>query len=303
MHQPDYRDPHGPVAAAPWVRFRATKDYLDMLLLATEHENVKVTFNLVPSLIEQFQFYQDGGSDHQLELTRLNPTEINHSLKRQILDNAFKCHPVTMINPYPHYQKLFSKWDNSKHDQSSVSLSDAEIRDAQVWSNLTWIDPIFRNDPLVKMLFEKMRKFTEQDKIDLIVWQKMHMAKVVPGYQEMFKQGRIDVSFSPYFHPILPLLCDSESAKEARPDMTLPKQRFKHPEDARKQIRMSQELYASLFERNMTGMWPSEGSISEEMVKICAECGIKWIASDEHVLYRSLQKSQLDPSVNHQCAV
>src|SRR3990170_1919205 len=127
MHQPDYRDPHSNVAASPWVRLRATKDYLDMLILATEHENIKVTFNLVPSLIEQFQFYQSGGSDHQLELTLLNPAEISQSQKRQILDNAFKCHQDTMIKPYPHYHKLFLKWENSRKDHSPANLTDDEI--------------------------------------------------------------------------------------------------------------------------------------------------------------------------------
>ncbi len=274
-----------------------------MLLLATEHENVKVTFNLVPSLIEQFQFYQNDGSDHQLELSRLNPAEISQNQKRQILDNAFKCHQDTMIKPYPHYHKLFLKWENSRRDHSPVNLADDEIRDAQVWSNLTWVDPMFRGETPLKILFEKKEKFTEQNKIDLINWQKAHVAKIVPAYQKMLEQGRIDLSFSPYFHPILPLLCDSESAKEALPDIKLPSRKIRHPEDACKQIRMSQELYESLFGRPMRGMWPSEGSISEEAVQIAAECGIKWIASDEQVLYRSLQKSQMDLSANHPCAI
>ncbi len=303
MHQPDYRDPHSSVAAAPWVRLRATKDYLDMLVLATEHENVKVTFNLVPTLIEQFQFYQNGGSDHQLELNLLNPAETNQSQKHQILGNAFKCHPETMIKPHSRYYKIFLKWENSKKENSTANFTDDDIRDAQVWSNLTWVDPLFRRESPIKILFEKGENFSEQDKIELINWQKAHIAKIIPAYVEMLKQKRIDLSFSPYFHPILPLLCDSDSAKEALPDITLPSQRFKHPEDARRQIQMSMELYESLFNRRMTGMWPSEGSLSEETVQICAGCGINWVAGDEQVLFRSLQKSQMDITANHPCAV
>ncbi len=303
MHQPDYRDPHSSVAAAPWVRLRAIKDYLDMLMLATEHENIKVTFNLVPSLIEQFNHYLNGGSDNHLELTLLNPGEIGQSHRHEILDNFFKCHLETMIKPYPRYFRLFLKWQNSKKDNFQIGFSDDEIRDAQVWSNLTWVDPLFRAEAPLKSLFAKGEGFTELDKKELIQWQKNHIGKIIPCYQKMLQQERIDISFSPYFHPILPLLCDSYSAREALPDIKLPMHRFQHPEDARMQIKMSMAMYEDLFQKPLTGLWPSEGSVSEEALGICAECGIKWVAGDEQVLYRSLLKSGMNASENHPYAV
>lgn len=303
MHQPDYRDPHSSVAAAPWVRLRATKDYLDMLILATEHDNVKVTFNLVPSLIEQFSHYLNGGTDNHLELTLLNPAEISLPLKQEILENSFKCPPETMVKPYPRYYSLFLKWQNSKKDNVQISFTDDEIRDAQMWSNLTWVDPIFRTEEPLKPLFAKSEGFTEPDKKALTKWQKNHIGKIIPAYQRIFKEERIDISFSPYFHPILPLLCDSNSAMEALPDIKLPKQRFQHSEDARTQIKMSMDMYQDLFHKPMQGLWPSEGSVSKETLGVCAESGIKWVASDEQVLYRSLLKSGMDTSQNHPYAV
>ena len=298
MHQPDYRDPHSGVSVAPWVRLRATKDYLDMLFLAIERENIRVTFNLVPSLIEQIEHYQRGGKDNHLELTSLNPASVNDNKKLEILANCFKCHIETMIRPYQRYFALYQKWEETKPTKGNLDFSIEEIRDAQLWSNLTWIDPIFRDEPPIKSLFEKSQYFSEEDKNQLFDWQRNHIAKIIPAYQKALNEKRIDISFSPYFHPILPLLCDSNSAKEALPDSKLPSETFVHPEDATKQIQMSLELYQKYFGQPMKGMWPSEGSISEEVVRICADYGVSWLASDEQVLFRSLQKSEMDPSAN-----
>lgn len=299
MHQPDYRDPHSPVSIAPWVRLRALKDYLDMLLLATEFENVKVTFNLVPSLIEQFGHYMKGGSDIHLELTRLNPAGVSPIQKLAILENSFKCHSETMIKPYSRYNELFQKWQKSQSENGASNFSENEIRDLQIWSNLTWVDPLFRTEEPVKSLLQKERNFVENDKIKLIDWQLKHIGKIIPAYQKKFNEKSIDISFSPYFHPILPLLCDSNSAREALPEIKLPANPFVHPEDARIQIKNAITMFENLFGAKMQGMWPSEGSISDESLKISAECGINWSASDEQILFRSLQKNGLNTSENH----
>ncbi|MGH8015601.1 MAG: glycoside hydrolase family 57 protein, partial [Candidatus Zixiibacteriota bacterium] len=137
MHQPDYRDPKSGISLSPWVRLRATKDYLDMLLLATEHENVKVTFNLVPSLLEQFEHDLNGGSDRQLELTSLDPSQLSETGRKEILANCFKCNFENMIKPYSRYLSLHQKWEQSNFGQKSFDFNDDEVRDAQVWSNLT----------------------------------------------------------------------------------------------------------------------------------------------------------------------
>jgi alpha-amylase/alpha-mannosidase (GH57 family) len=303
MHQPDYRDAHGSISQAPWVRLRGTKDYLDMLILATEFDNIKVTFNLVPSLIEQFDFYANGGSDIHLELSRLDPLKLNPHQVRSLLQIAFNCHPETMIKSYPRYYSLYKKWKDAKKFESEIALNIDEMTDLQVWSNLTWIDPLFRSSPGIKELFAKAEGFTENDKLILFNWQKEQVSKIIPAYQNAFKRGKIDISFSPYFHPILPLICDTNSAKEAVPEITLPDQRFAHPEDARKQVQMSMELYDSLFNQRMKGMWPSEGSISEDVANLCSQLGLLWIAGDEQVLFRSLHKSGLDTSANHPYAL
>ncbi len=304
MHQPNYSDPQTGNLLLPWVRLHATKDYLDMPLMAAADERVRVTFNLVPSLLDQLQVYTTGGSDRHLDLSRKSAEELDDASRLEILESFFYGHPETMIHPYPRLSELYRKHLGSVGDTIQIKLfSSEELRDIQVWSNLVWVDPMFRDQEPVKHLLSKGRHFTEEEKHALLDWQLSTIKEVLPTYQRLLKDDLIDLSFTPYYHPILPLLCDTDIAKEALPSIDLPAKRFIHPEDAEKQIRMSMDKYESLFGIKMTGMWPSEGSVSEEMAGICMKLGLQWIATDEEVLYRSLVKSQLDRRENPQHAL
>lgn len=299
MHQPNYQEPNSKRMVLPWVRLHAVKDYLDMPLAVQGFDDVKVTFNLVPSLLDQLQLYLDGGTDRHLELSRIRAEELGEEHKRELLDSFFSCHSPHMIEPYDRFRELCRKVKNNLGDPILPALfTSEEIRDLQVWSNLIWVDPVFRNEEPVKLLFEKGKHFTEEQKHALLDWQLGLIARIIPTYKELFASGRIDISFTPYYHPILPLLCDSESALEAVPGMELPEKRFRHPEDAERQIVMSMEKFETLFRCKMTGMWPSEGAISEEVAALLVKLGIKWTATDEEILYYSLNKSGLKPSEN-----
>jgi alpha-amylase/alpha-mannosidase (GH57 family) len=292
MHQPNYQEPGSKRMVLPWVRLHATKDYLDMPLRVREYDDVRVTFNIVPSLIDQLQLYLDGGTDRHLGLSRLKAEELTDEQKSEILDSFFSCYHPHMIEPFPRYRELYRKMKDNTGDPILPSLfTSEEMRDLQVWANLVWIDPLFRGEEPVKSLFAKGKHFTEEEKNALLDWQLTLIARIIPTYRELFEQGLIDISFTPYYHPILPLLCDSNSAREAVPGITLPQKRFRHPEDAERQIAMSIEKFEALFGRKMNGMWPSEGAVSEEAAALLVQLGIKWSASDEEVLYYSLQKS------------
>ena len=295
MHQPNYQEPGSNQMSMPWVRLHATKDYLDMPLTAARFDRVRVTFNLVPSLLDQIQLYIDGGTDRHLELSRIPADQLSDRQRSEILSNFFLVHPSHMIEPYARYVSLYNKARQNAGDPILPSLFSAEeMRDLQTWWNLTWVDPIFRGEQKIKRLFGKGEHFTEEDKHELLNWQKELMSRIVPTYRELFKSGRIDISFTPYYHPILPLLCDSEIAREAIPSIELPRKPFQYPEDARRQIEMSARKFEELFGSPMKGMWPSEGSISEEVAHMCADLGIEWIATDEEVLFHSLTKSGLE---------
>ncbi|MFH2034876.1 MAG: glycoside hydrolase family 57 protein [Candidatus Zixiibacteriota bacterium] len=292
MHQPYYLDPAQSKFVMPWVRLHALKDYLDMPLTAVNN-NIKATFNLVPSLLDQIELYNHGYTDRHLDLSRIQAKELTSPQKEEILKSFFDCNIATMVEPYPRYRQLWKKKDNSGSDLKLAvnTFSTSEWRDIQVWSNLVWIDPMFRSESVPRLLLAKGRDFSEEDKINLLDFQLELIGRIVPTYQKLYKEGRIDISFTPYYHPILPLLIDSQSAREAVSDIKLPKNQFRFEEDAVWQINKSVEKYEQLFGVKPSGMWPSEGSVSEETIKLIFESGIKWIASDEEILYQSLIKS------------
>ena len=299
MHQPNYEQPGSTKLVLPWVRLHAIKDYLDMPLLASGYDNLKVTFNLVPALLDQLQLYIDGDNDRHLQLSRIKAEELNDELRLEILRSFFVANPPHMIDPHDRYRELYQKTIKNSDESILPSLfSSEEIRDLQVWSNLAWVDPYFKNEDPIKNLLAKGRHFTEEEKHSLLEWQIALIMKIIPAYQKLYHDNKIDISFTPYYHPILPLLCDTDSAKEALPGITLPTKRFVHPEDAEKQIAMSMEKFEKLFGRSMKGMWPSEGSVSEEVAQLCLKLGLKWIATDEEILFNSLKKSGLSVDDN-----
>lgn len=296
MHQPYYRDPATGALFLPWVRLHSLKDYLDLPLRIKRHDRLKMTFNLVPSLIEQIDLYcERAASDRMLELSRRPVNRLTRPEKAEVFATFFSANPANMIDPYPRYRRLYKKLQDCGMDAelAARTSSPEEIRDLVVWGHLTWVDPLFRTMSPFRELFAKGEKFTEEDRVTLMEAQFGIMADIIPTYRSLMEEGKIEVSFAPYFHPILPLLCDTESAREALPGIILPKNRFCYPEDAERQVRMAVEMYREKFGRELQGMWPSEGSISEQMAPILARNGIRWMASDEQVLYSSLLKAGL----------
>jgi alpha-amylase/alpha-mannosidase (GH57 family) len=296
MHQPYYRDPASGAMFLPWVRLHCLKDYYDLPTRIGAVDRLKMTFNLVPSLVEQIELYcRKETSDRHFDLTRKPSNQLNRDEKVEIFKTFFSANPDTMIEPYPRYRRLFRKLKdcNMEADMAARTSSAQEIRDLVIWSNLAWVDPILRSRSPFKELFAKGEGFGEDDKAALVEAELKVMAEVIPTYRSLMEAGKIEVSFTPYFHPILPLLCDTESAREALPGITLPKNRFRHPEDADRQVALAVEMYKNRFGLELKGMWPSEGSISEPMAAILARHGIEWMASDEQVLYGSLVKSGL----------
>lgn len=304
MHQPFYKDPLTGVYRLPWVRLHGTKDYLDMLEILCEFKDIKQTFNLTPSLLEQINDYTENKAvDNFLILTQKKASELDDNEKLFILENFFLAHWENMIKPFPRYYELLTKrgFHPSKNDLISIAryFNNNDFLDLQVLFNLCWIDPLFRGkDEFFSMLIEKGRDFTEDDKQTLISKQISIIKKIIPRYREIAQKGQIEISLSPFYHPILPLLCDTNSAKIAMPDVRLPKKRFSHPEDAQKQIRMGLEYFKNIFGYQPYGMWPSEGSVSEDVLRIISSEGLLWIATDEDILANSLGKKIRDSSGN-----
>jgi alpha-amylase/alpha-mannosidase (GH57 family) len=294
MHQPYYKDDMTGSYILPWVRLHGIKDYYDMPALLDDFPDIHQTFNLVPSLVKQvLDYVENSATDKFLDLTLKPANELNQDDKLFLLKHFFMANWDTMIKPYPSYWQLL---DRRGYSVSSNDLQEAtryftpqDYLDLQVWFNLTWFDPFFKkSDSFLRELVQKGSSFTENEKTLLVQKQREVMALIIPEYKRLSEMGRIELTTTPFYHPILPLLYDTDLAKVAVPDIHLPIARFAHPEDAKVQVERAIAYHEKLFGSRPAGMWPAEGSVAEEIIPIFADEGIKWIGTDEGVLARSL---------------
>jgi len=303
QHQPMYKNPETGIYEMPWVRLHAAKDYYDLAAILDEFPKIKFNINLVPSLMLQLDDYASGNAKDKIMEVALKPvTELKAEEKIFILENFFMANASTKIMPFERYRELYTSFvgrrflSREEVGRIALRLKPQEILDIEVWFHLAWTDPYWRRkDNFIDGLFKKGKNFTEEEKINLI---KKHLeicGTVVGKHKELQERGQAEISTTPFYHPILPLLCDTSVAKVAMPWITLPQNRFRHPEDAKTQIQKAIEFYTKKFGALPRGFWPSEGSVSEEVVKIFEECGIKWIATDEEVLARTLAASKIKP--------
>lgn len=293
QHQPYYKNGSG-VYRMPWVRFHGTKDYLDMVMLLREFPDVKQNYNLVPSLLFQIEDYaRRDAKDTVWELSEKPADHLTAEEKRQILDKFFIINVNNMIRPYKRYYELYLKYKNlpgNTDDNNSLNyFSSEDYRDLQMWYNLAWIGVESRKRPELEKLFRKGRGFSEADKKILFGSIKEILSQIVPELKKLWESDQIELSTSPYYHPILPLLCDNYIAKESSPYISLPRSHFQYPDDAEEQVEKGLQYFEKLFGRRPEGMWPSEGSVSMEALEIIARQGINWAATDEGILANTLK--------------
>jgi len=293
MHQPYYKDLLTDEYLLPWVRLHATKDYYDMAAILDHFPGIKQTFNVVPSLLTQIEDYANGDAKDKFLTLSVKPAgDLSDDEKHFILSNFFLANWDNMIKPFPRYWEILHKrgLHRSKEEIKDTIryFSAEEFRDLQVLFNLCWFDPLFlREDPLLERLVKKGKFFSEEEKTKLIEKQREIVGKVIPNYKRLLHEGRVELTTTPFYHPILPLLCDSKVATRAMPHMKLPQTPFKHPEDAKKQLAKGVAYHKKLFGNAPAGMWPSEGSVSEEALSLIAQTGISWVATDEEILEAS----------------
>ena len=295
MHQPYYKRVSQGIYQMPWVRLHGLKDYFDMAKILDDYPKIHVTFNLVPCLIEQIQDYaQNQAYDQHLFLTEKKASELSQAEKEEIISSFFIGNYETMILPHRRFFQLWEKRGQSLENIGAVTqkFSTQDLLDLQVWSNLAWFDPLLRRDKEIADLFKKNEKFTEDDKKLLISKQREILSWILPKYRELKDKGQIEISFSPYFHPIMPLLCDLKIARVSSPNLVLPQKDFSHPEDVEAHVKQGIQLYQDIFGEPPQGIWPSEGSVSEGIIPLLAKFGLKWMASDEEILFLSLTQPE-----------
>ena len=284
MHQPYYEDLATGEHILPWVRLHAIKDYWGMVALLDEFPGVRATFNLVPSLVVQVQaFAEDRAADRHLAAGLKPAEELSANEARWLVANGFHAPYGRMIAPYPRYAELHAA------RLAGAAFTTADLRDLQVWHKLAWIDPDWLvRDPRLVDLIARNRDYTEADKVALRQIELELLQLVVPAYRRAGERGQVELACSPFYHPILPLLHDSDAGVGTHPGAGRPRTRFARPDDARTQIERALSFHEKTFGRRPAGMWPSEGSVSDAAVALMAEAGVRWIATDEDILARSL---------------
>jgi alpha-amylase/alpha-mannosidase (GH57 family) len=293
MHQPYYKDPLKNEYALPWTYLHGIKDYFDMPAIIEDTPGARAVFNLVPSLIEQLLEYASGTAlDPFLEKGKASPSELSREDRIFLLENFFSANRQHMIEPSRRYLELLYMAGEGRPGSAAERVkhfSEQDLLDLQVWFFLAWTgEAARRRYPAFADLVTKGENFTAADKNLLFATQLEVLQAILPLYQRLHEEGRIELSVTPYYHPILPLLCDQKIAQTAMPRVTLPLAGFCHPDDARAQIRRGITYFRSIFGFNPAGMWPSEGSVSNETLALIAASGISWIATDEEILGKSM---------------
>ncbi len=290
MHQPFYKDLVSGEYRLPWVRLHALKDYYGMVKLLDEFPRVHQTFNLVSSLLQQIQEYVDGRArDPFLDVASKPPGELSPTEKRFCLHYLFQANPTHLIGRYPRYRQLYDQFrgHGASPEKAAVSFSPRDFADLQVLSQVAWFDEFFLDDPDIAGLIRKGKDFTSDDQRLVLGKQRECLARVLPAYRDAAQKGSVELSTSPYYHPILPLLCDTNNGALSSPGLPLPQTRFQHPEDALEQLQRGIATHEHVFGVRPRGAWPSEGSISEEVMALGQQAGLDWMASDEEVLGRT----------------
>lgn len=294
LHQPDYTDHATGSPGMPWTRLHALKDYADMADHLERHPGVRATLNVVPSLVDQLAVLASGQGkpDPFLALARRDPSTLSADERKFIVGHFFSFQRDTMGRGLRRIAELYALRGPAPAADLTQEVvrrfDDQAIRDLQVLFHLVWSGAILQSEPLLQRLREKGRAFREDEKHALLDRQDAFLREILPRWRRLREAGNVEFSVTPYYHPILPLLCDLESAHEALPGMHIPAARFRHPEDAALQLRMAREFFEGTFGGAPAGGWPSEGAISEAALACMRDAGYRWAASDEDVLFGSL---------------
>lgn len=285
MHQPWYLEPDSDCFIMPWTRLHALKDYYDMPLILSKQPGMKATFNLVPSLLEQIRLYSEQGyTDTFLTAFLTDPNLMSDSEKEFLINNFFSANSEHQIGISPRYRELF---DRKSKGSKAKDFSDSDLFDLQIHFELAWFGESMKDKKEVKRLIRQDSKYTQADKDLIIDLEKKRLSEITSIYKKILESGQAELSVTPFYHPILPLLCDIKNVVRSDDQSPMPSEPFFYPKDASLHIKRATEYFEKIFGTKPSGMWPSEGSVSEEIIPLIALEGIKWIATDEEILFRS----------------
>jgi len=291
MHQPLYISQRDKSFLLPWVRLHAVKDYFDMIALIEAVPQMHAVINIVPSLFVQLEEYIKGSASDPFLICSLKPvSELTIEERLFLLKFFFTVNKERKIDPSARYCELWQKRAQVEGQLNKAlnSFNLQDYLDLQVLFNLAWCGPSLKKDAEIAALIGKDKNFSQEEKKLLLDKQNELISKIIPTYKKLQDKGQIEISVSPFYHPLLPLICDNYVAEEAQPGIKLPQHRFSYYHDAKEQIKLAVQYYRKLFGTEPQGMWPPEGAVSNEVLKLAINQGIAWLATDETILGKSL---------------
>ncbi len=307
MHQPEYRDLSSGEYRLPWTYLHITKDYVDMAAHLEAVPDARAVVNFAPVLLDQIADYAqqieaylngDGAiTDPLLAALAGAVLPVSAELRVQLIKDCLRANEQRLIKRFAPYERLARVATWFEHQPDDVFyLSDQYLVDILVWHHLAWMGETVRlQDPRVARLMEKGQGYSLHDRRELLVIISELVSGVIARYRRLAERGQIELSTSPYAHPIVPLMLELNSAHEAMPGAPLPLSDEYPGGRARARWHMEQGL--ATFERHFgfkpVGCWPSEGSVSRATLELLSEYGIRWAASGGNVLHNSLAASNM----------
>ncbi|MBI3186963.1 MAG: glycoside hydrolase [Gammaproteobacteria bacterium] len=311
MHQPEYRDIRSGLYHQPWVYLHVIKDYVDMVAHLEANPDARAVVNFAPILLEQIDDYSKQlkgyielgeGLRDPLLMALAGPVIKKYPENwLRLMKACLRANEKRMIKRFEHFDLLINMAHAAVNDPPIIGYYDEQyMADILVWYHLAWMgETVRRNDPRVKALMEKECSYTLHDRRQLLEIIYELNSGVIARYRALAEQGRIELSMTPYAHPIVPLLLDIQSTHQAMPHAPMPLVNNYPGGEERSHWHMQKgiETFKHFFGYTPTGCWPSEGSVSGATVELLQKYGIKWLASGETVLRNSLHKSGID--TNH----
>lgn len=286
FHQPQYQDLATPKAVLPWARLHCARNYTMMLQLLEEQPGVHVTINVTPVLAAQLDAYaKNTCTDEWLELSTRPVVDLDMEQRARLVAMFFDVNRERILEQDSRYRQL------SRHRSEPIRIwSEQELRDLQCLFTRAWTcSSELRGRPGGAALLGKVRDFSEEDHAALATAQRDLVRDFLPRLAGLCRSGQVEVATSPYAHPILPLLSDTDTARVVQ-DTPLPHPAFRRPEDALHQLQLGKRYVEQLLQLPISGCWPSEGSVSPQAVADIARAGFSWTATDEGILLRELPR-------------
>jgi len=304
MHQPDYRDRLTGDYYFPWTYLHALKDYTDMAAHLEDSSGARAVVNFAPILLEQLDDYEDQLQAYLKQGKAIKDPALAVLVREDLplagseefeaqVNNCLRANRTRMINRFAPYAYLIQLWELAQESpQGSSYLSAQFLIDLVVWYHLSWLGEYARRmDSRIRTLQDKGSNYSYQDRRMLLAIIAEQLASIKPRYRKLQEQGRIELTMSPYAHPILPLLLDLNSAHEAMPGAPLPQAEGYPggPDRAVWHLRKGLEVFEDYFGCRPSGCWASEGALSDACLDLLDRAGFQWTATGDSVLHNSLK--------------